>query len=109
MSSSHDEAVWVETQNSAEFKELRKKFRNFAFPVTVAFLAWYFAYVLLTALAGVWVSGVVGPSIIFAVVLGVLQFASTFLIMWLYERHSSKTLDAASDALRDKVNGKLGK
>ena len=55
MSSSHDEAVWVETQNSAEFKELRKKFRNFAFPVTAAFLGWYFLYVLLTAFARDWV------------------------------------------------------
>jgi uncharacterized membrane protein (DUF485 family) len=109
MSSSQDEAVWVETQNSAEFKELRKKFRNFAFPVTVAFLAWYFAYVLLTAFARDWVSTEIAPNINIAIVLGVLQFASTFLIMWLYERHSSKTLDAASDALRDKVDGKLGK
>lgn len=108
MSSSHDEAVWVETQNSAEFKELRKKFRSFAFPVTIAFLVWYFGYILLTAFARDWVSIEVAPNINIAIILGVLQFVSTFLIAWLYERHSSKNLDDASDSLRDKVNAKIG-
>lgn len=108
MSSSHDEAVWVETQNSAEFKELRKKFRNFAFPVTIAFLVWYFGYILLTAFARDWVSIEVAPNINIAIILGVLQFVSTFVIAWLYERHSTKHLDSASDQLRDKVNAKIG-
>ncbi|MEY4423503.1 MAG: hypothetical protein RLZZ258_606, partial [Actinomycetota bacterium] len=44
-----------------------------------------------------------------AFVLGVLQFVSTFLIMWLYERHSSKNLDGRSEALRDKVDKELAK
>ncbi len=109
MSSSEDEKVWVETQSSPEFQQLRKKFRNFAFPVTAAFLGWYFMYVLLTAFARDWVSQEVAPNINIAIVLGVLQFVSTFLIMWLYERHSSRTLDPASDALRDKVNARLAK
>jgi len=101
--------VWAETQNSPEFQSLRKSFRGFAFPLTVAFLVWYFLYVALTAWARDWVSTPVIGSLNIAFFLGVLQFASTFIIMWLYERHSSHKLDSASDALRDKVNQELGK
>lgn len=108
MSSSNNEQVWVETQASAEFQALKRKYRGFAFPVTVAFLVWYFGYILLTAFARDWVSIEVAPNINIALILGVLQFASTFLIAWLYERHSSKNLDAASDSLRDKINEKIG-
>jgi uncharacterized membrane protein (DUF485 family) len=103
------DGVWAETQNSPEFQSLRKSFRGFAFPLTVAFLVWYFLYVVLTAWAREWVSTPVVGSLNIAFFLGVLQFATTFLIMWLYERHSSHKLDGASDALRDKVNRELGK
>lgn len=108
MSSSSNEQVWVDTQASEEFQALKRKYRGFAFPVTVAFLAWYFGYILLTAFARDWVSTEIAPNINIAIVLGVLQFASTFVIAWLYERHSSKHLDEASDNLRDKINAKIG-
>jgi len=108
MGSTEQNSVWEETQKSAEFQALRRKYRSFAFPVTVAFLVWYFGYILLTAFAREWVSQEVAPNINIAIVLGVLQFVSTFVIAWLYERHSSKNLDAASDSLRDKVNEKIG-
>jgi uncharacterized membrane protein (DUF485 family) len=108
MASTDKDGVWVDTQASPEFKELRHKFRSFAFPVTVAFLVWYFGYILLTAFARDWVSIEVAPNINIAIILGVLQFATTFLIAWLYERHSSKNLDDASDALRDKINEQIG-
>lgn len=108
MTSTEKEGVWVDAQSSPEFKELRRKFRSFAFPVTIAFLVWYFGYILLTAFARDWVSTEVAPNINIAIILGVLQFVSTFLIAWLYERHSSKNLDDASDSLRDKLNEQIG-
>ena len=108
LGSSENERVWAETQASPEFQDLKRRFRGFAFPVTVAFLVWYFGYILLTAFARDWVSTVVAPNINIAIILGVLQFASTFFIAWLYERHSSKHLDAASDSLRDKINEQIG-
>ena len=100
--------VWEETQNSPEFKELRKRFRSFAFPLTAAFLVWYFAYVLLTAFARDFVNTSVVGNINVAFVLGVLQFVTTFVIAWLYERHSSRHLDAPSEAIRDRVEKGLG-
>ena len=107
--SSQNEKVWENMQTSPEFQDLKRKFRGFAFPLTVAFLAWYFLYVVLTAFAREWVSTPVIGNINIAFVLGVLQFATTFLIMWLYERHSSHSLDGPSDALRDKVDKALTK
>jgi uncharacterized membrane protein (DUF485 family) len=109
MGSTDKEKVWSDTQSSPAFQSLRKSFRGFAFPLTVAFLVWYFGYVVLTAWAREWVSTPVFGNLNIAFILGVLQFLTTFLIMWLYERHSSHKLDAASDALRDKVNEELKK
>ncbi|MEY4321642.1 MAG: hypothetical protein RL167_370 [Actinomycetota bacterium] len=109
MGSTDREKVWSDTQATTQFQNLRKSFRGFAFPLTVAFLVWYFSYVALTAWAREWVSTPVIGNLNIAFILGVLQFLTTFLIMWLYERHSSHKLDGASDALRDKVNEELSK
>ena len=48
----HDQAarhdpVYDELHESADFVELRRRFRNFAFPATAAFLAWYLLYLSL--------------------------------------------------------------
>ncbi len=109
MGSSEQDRVWAETQASPEFQDLKRKFRGFAFPLTIAFLAWYFLYVILTAFAREWIATPVIGNINIALILGLLQFASTFLIMWLYERHSSKNLDGASEKIRDKVDKELAK
>jgi uncharacterized membrane protein (DUF485 family) len=110
MSSSNDEKVWVETQASPEFQALKRSFRRFAFPLTLAFLAWYLTYVALTAFARDFVATKIGDTNYnLAFVLGILQFASTFIIMWLYERHSSKKLDPASEEIRAKVEKELTK
>jgi len=42
---------YLEVQRSDEFAGLRRKLRNFIFPVTVAFFLWYALYVLLSAYA----------------------------------------------------------
>jgi uncharacterized membrane protein (DUF485 family) len=110
MSSSNDEKVWVETQASPEFQALKRSFRRFAFPLTLSFLAWYLTYVALTAFARDFVATKIGDTNFnLAFVLGILQFASTFIIMWLYERHSSKKLDPASEDIRAKVEKELTK
>jgi uncharacterized membrane protein (DUF485 family) len=109
MGSTEKDGVWEATQASPEFQDLRKRFRGFAFPVTIAFLVWYFLYVVLTAFARDWIATPVIGNINLAFVLGLLQFVSTFLIMWLYERHSTKKLDGPSEALRDKIEKELAK
>jgi uncharacterized membrane protein (DUF485 family) len=109
MPSKTDTEVWEKTQASPEFQDLKRRFRNFAFPVTVAFLVWYFLYVGLTAFARDFVSIQIFGNINLAFLLGVGQFATTFLIMWLYERHSVKNLDGPSEALKAKIEKELAK
>ena len=109
MPSSNETEVWEKTQASPEFQDLKRKFRNFAFPLTVAFLVWYFLYVGLTAFARDFVSIQVFGNINLAFLLGIGQFVTTFLIMWLYERHSSRELDAPSEALKEKIEKELAK
>lgn len=106
---SQQHGVWEKTQSSPEFAQLRKSFRGFAFPLTAAFLSWYFIYILLTAFARDFVVTPVIGNINIAFILGVLQFVSTFVIMWLYERHSSHKLDGAGEEIRIKVEQELGK
>ncbi|WP_158880002.1 DUF485 domain-containing protein, partial [Amycolatopsis anabasis] len=38
---------WKKVQASPEFALLRKRLRNFVFPMTALFLGWYLLYVLL--------------------------------------------------------------
>ncbi|MFM5905730.1 MAG: DUF485 domain-containing protein [Micrococcales bacterium] len=109
MGSADNEKVWAEMQASAEFQDLKRRFRRFAFPLTVAFLLWYFLYVALTAFAREWVSTPVIGNINIAFILGVLQFVTTFVIMWLYERYSTNKLDALSEELRERTDKELAK
>jgi uncharacterized membrane protein (DUF485 family) len=69
----------------------------------VAFLAWYLLYVLLSAYARGFMDTKVVGNINVALVFGLLQFASTFGIAWLYARYSAQRLDPLSDELRGEV------
>lgn len=90
---------------SAEFGELRARFRSFAFPMTVAFLVWYFSYVLLSTYAeGVMATPVLGHLNV-GLLMGLGQFASTFLITWLYVRHANRSLDPVAARLRADLEG----
>jgi len=97
--------VYEETQNSAEFDALRSKFRRFVFPTTVGFLIWYFLYVLLAAFAPGFMSTKVFGNINIGLILGLLQFVSTFAITMYYARWADHELDPAADALRARIEG----
>lgn len=99
------QAEWEEVQNSAEFVELRRRLRRFIFPMTVAFLAWYLLYVLLAAYARGFMSEKLFGDINVGLVLGLLQFVSTFLITGLYVRYANRRLDPLSDQIRRRVEG----
>jgi uncharacterized membrane protein (DUF485 family) len=100
-----EQDAYVRMQSSPEFQELRRRFRNFAFPMTAAFLAWYFLYVLLAAYAHDFMATEVFGNINVGILLGLGQFASTFLITWLYVRHASKNLDPVADRIRGELEG----
>ena len=90
----------VAMQNSEEFARLRKVFRGFVFPMTVVFLAWYLLYVLASGWARDFMGTEVWGNINIAYIFGLLQFVSTFLIAWLYERHMDNKVDPLAAKIR---------
>jgi uncharacterized membrane protein (DUF485 family) len=104
---SHTAEQFLAVQQSAEFAQLRRSFRGFAIPMTIAFLVWYLAYVLLSTYAEGFMSIRLIGNLNLGIVLGFSQFAMTFLITWLYIRHANKSLDPISGKLRDELEGTL--
>jgi uncharacterized membrane protein (DUF485 family) len=98
-----DPARYVAVQSSPEFAALRKTLRNFVFPMTAAFFAWYALYVVLSAYARGFMGTKIVGNINVALVFGLLQFVTTFLIAWLYARFASRKLDPAADAIRQRL------
>lgn len=95
-------------QQSEDFRRLRHTLRSFIFPMTIAFFLWYALYVLLSAYArgfmGVKLIGNINVALIF----GLLQFLSTFLIAWYYSRYAARKLDPLADDIRDNVDRGAG-
>ncbi|MEU3373093.1 DUF485 domain-containing protein [Streptomyces sp. NPDC006711] len=90
-------------QRSAEFGELRRAHRSFAFPLTIAFISWYLLYVLLSNYAGGLMATKVVGHINVAFVFGLAQFLTTFLIAWFYSRHASAQLDPRAEAIKSRM------
>lgn len=100
-----DDVALARVQASDEFQELKKRFRNFAFPLSAAFLIWYFAYVLLSTYAVDFMRKEVIGHVTIGLLLGLLQFVTTFLITWMYIRHANKNLDPIASELRAELEG----
>src|SRR5699024_1732556 len=79
-------------QGTEEFSKLRSTFRSFTMPLTVAGLIWYIGYVLVATYAGDFFGNSVPVFGNVGILLGVLQFATTFLITWLYIGFANKKL-----------------
>jgi len=90
-------------QRSPDFQQLRRSYRGFSFPMTVAFLAWYALYVLLSVFAPDFMATELFGNINIGIVLGLAQFASTALITWLYVRHANRSLDPLAEKIRHEI------
>jgi uncharacterized membrane protein (DUF485 family) len=90
-------------QASAQFVELRRTHRSFAFPLTIAFVAWYLLYVLLTNYADGIMDANVGGHLNVAFVFGLAQFLTTFLIAWWYSRRAAAQLDPRAADIRSRL------
>ncbi|WP_210439550.1 DUF485 domain-containing protein [Nocardioides xinjiangensis] len=88
----HD-PIYDRLHATPEFAELRRRYRGFVFPATVAFLVWYLLYVILSNWAGDFMSTRVVGHINVALVFGLLQFVTTFGLAYMYARYSQKKLD----------------
>ena len=96
-------AEYRQAQESPEFTELRRRFRSFAVPMTIAFLAWYLLYVLLSTYAHDFMSTRVVGNINIGILLGLGQFVTTFLITQLYVRHAGRSTDPVADEMRNRL------
>ena len=100
----HDHEVYNTIAQQSDFGELRRRYLNFAFPATIAFMSWYILYIVCNNWARDFMDTEVLPNINIALVWGLLQFVSTFTIAYLYARHARKSLDPLSSKLRDEFD-----
>ena len=94
----HD-PIYDSLAESADFIELRRRYRSFVLPATVVFLAWFLLYVVMSNWAGDFMAHRLFGNINVALVFGLLQFVTTFLIAYLYSRFSTARLDPLGESL----------
>ncbi len=97
----HD-PVYDHIHASPEFGELRRRYQRFIFPATIAFITWYLLYVVMSN----WAPGFMGTQVVgninVALVFGLLQFATTFLISFLYARYANREIDPLARVLEQR-------
>lgn len=93
-------AVYVEVQHSAAFREVRDRYRGFVFPAVAGFVVWYLLYVVAATMAPGVMGHRVAGEVNVAMVAGLAQFATTFLLTWAYVRHARLRRDRAALDLR---------
>lgn len=98
-------ADFEEVQATEQFQELRKRHRSFVFPMAVAFLLWYFAYVLLADYAVDFMSAKVWGNINVGLIMGLLQFVTTFAITGWYVSYCNRKLDPIAAEIRHGIEG----
>jgi uncharacterized membrane protein (DUF485 family) len=98
----NDEQAYADLAADPDFAELRRRYRRFAIPATIAFLVWYVTYVVCNNWARGFMDTPVIGHINVAVVFGLLQFLSTFVIAYLYSRHANRELDPLATQMRER-------
>ncbi|MEU6809411.1 DUF485 domain-containing protein [Streptomyces sp. NPDC046831] len=92
--------VYLEVQRSAAFQEVRRRYRGFVVPAATAFLVWYVGYVVAATAAPEFMARRVAGAVNVAMLAGLGQFLSTFLLAWAYARHARLRRDRAALELR---------
>jgi len=92
---------YIEVEESPRFTELKRRQRSFVFPLSIAFLVWYFAYVLLSSFAPEFMAQRVWGDITLGLLLGLGQFVTTFAITMAYVSFANRRLDPISEEIRN--------
>lgn len=95
--------AFIRVQQEPRFVALRSKYRRFAFPMTVFFLAWYLSYVLVAAFAPQFMAIRVFGYVNIGILWGLLQFVSTFAITSIYVGFANRKLDPEATAIRQEL------
>lgn len=91
--------VYDRLHASPEFTELRRRYRGFVIPATIAFVVWYALFVVMSMWAGDFMGTKVIGNINVALIFGLLQFVTTFALAWVYARFSNAKLDPLARSL----------
>lgn len=100
--------AFVEIADTPEYQELRSRFRGFAFPMTVAGLASFFVFVLLSIFA---VDFMAQPfpglnAVNVGLVIGFVQFAVVWIWTALYVNYMNKRIDPATALVKEELERK---
>lgn len=91
-------------QRSPQFQDLKKTYRQFSFPLSVAFFVWYIAYVLTATYAPEWMATPMwGMNI--GIWFGLAQFLTTFLITGFYVVYANRRIEPRAAAIREVMEG----
>lgn len=100
----HPEANrYVQTRDAEDFQKLRKTFRSFAFPTVIAVLVWYFVYVIASTYATGFMGAKAVGNLTIGMVIGLLQFPTTWLTTWFYVRYMNAKLDPLAASIRSEL------
>ncbi|MBC9225373.1 DUF485 domain-containing protein [Aeromicrobium sp. 636] len=97
------EAAYLRVLASPEFQELRHKYRSWVIPATLAGLAFYFVYVLMSTYAVDFMSRPVIGNVNVGLIFGLLQFVATFAVTMAYVRYADRELDPRSSKIREEM------
>ncbi|SEC31292.1 Uncharacterized membrane protein, DUF485 family [Streptomyces sp. 2131.1] len=92
--------IYLDVQRSEAFQEVRRRYRRFVVPATIAFFVWYLAYVVTAVAAPGLMARPVAGAVNVAMVVGLGQFLTTFLLTGAYARHARLRRDRAALDLR---------
>jgi uncharacterized membrane protein (DUF485 family) len=104
-----DHEIYNRIAGESDFTELNRRYRNFAFPATIAFMSWYILYIICNNWARDFMDTKVIGNINVALIFGLLQFVSTFTIAYFYARHANKSLDPLATKLREEFEQETGR
>ncbi|MET0736613.1 MAG: DUF485 domain-containing protein [Microbacterium sp.] len=94
---------YVEVDTSPRFTELKRRQRSFVFPMAIAFLVWYFTFVLLASFAPAFMAQPVWGNINVGLLLGLGQFVTTFAITMTYVWYANRKLDPIAEEIRSEL------
>ena len=92
-----------------EFQDLRRRFTKFIFPLVGLFMGWYFLYVVLAVFAPSFMAKSVIGNINIGLIMGLLQFVSTFIITMVYRHWAKNVLDPAAEQLKNHLEEELNR
>lgn len=94
---------YLAVEDSADFRELKRRHRRFVLPVAAAAVVWFLAYVLLATYASDFMATPVIGRINIGLLLGLAQFVTTFAITMTYVSYANRRLDPLAERLRDEL------